>query len=160
MEFIIWKFIHIFAVIIFLGNIATGFYWQYNGEKQANHRVLLATFEGLHRSDQWITNPCIAVIILSGLGMGYAVGFELLLQNWILLAYLFMIIAALAYGLKLTPLHERIIALLDRDEFSDQNWQEYRSMKQSWYIWAGTSTLIPFAVLVLMYFKPAISFIS
>lgn len=160
MDFIIWKFVHIFAVIIFLGNIATGFYWQYHGERQANHRTLLATFEGLHRSDQWITNPCIALIIISGLGMGYSVGFELLLQGWILIAYVLMVSAGLAYALKLIPLHQKIISLLDREEFNDSHWKEYRKMKQSWFVWAGAATIVPFVVFSLMYFKPATSLFS
>lgn len=157
MDFMIWKFIHIFAVIIFLGNIATGFYWQHHSERQRDPKALLATFEGLHRSDQWITNPCIAIIILSGLGMGYSVGFELLMQGWILFAYILMIVAALAYTLKLIPLHEKIIKLLNNDSFDDSHWQEYRAMKQSWYVWAGTATVVPFIVFVLMYFRPAVN---
>ncbi|MFV1871808.1 MAG: DUF2269 family protein [Oleiphilus sp.] len=160
MDFVIWKFVHIFAVIIFLGNIATGFYWQYHGERQASHRVLLSTFEGLHRSDQWITNPCIVLIIISGLGMGYSVGFELLMQGWILIAYILMMAAGAAYGLKLVPLHEKIITLLDREEFTDTHWSEYREMKRTWYVWAGFATVVPFIILGLMYFKPATTLFS
>lgn len=160
MDFLIWKFLHITAVIVFLGNIATGFYWQYHGEAQGNVKALLATFEGLHRSDQWITNPCIVLIIISGLGMGYSVGFELLFQNWLYLAYLLMAVAGLAYVLKLIPLHEEMIALLKREKFEADEWQQYRLMKRRWKRWAGTATILPFLVFGLMYFKPVLNVLA
>ncbi len=158
MDFIIWKFVHILAVILFLGNIATGFYWQHQSEKRGKREALLATFESLDRSDQWITNPCIVMIIISGLGMGYAAGFELLFQNWLYIAYILMMLAGMAYGLRLVPLHKKIISLLKEPEFDEQKWQDYRTLKRSWYVWAGSATGIPFLVLGLMYFKPMIDF--
>ncbi len=63
MSYIAFKFLHLAAVILFLGNIVTGLFWRAHGDRSADPRIIGHTLEGIIRSDRWFTVPCIVVIV-------------------------------------------------------------------------------------------------
>ena len=55
MNYLIWKLIHVAAVIIFLGNIITGLFWAARAHKSHDFKLIASTFQGIIRSDRYFT---------------------------------------------------------------------------------------------------------
>lgn len=155
MEYTTWLFIHVLSVVIFLGNLAAGLFWKAHAERYRDHHILRSAFQGIHRSDLWITNISVAFVMLSGLMMAYLTDLSILYSGWMLAALSMLIVSGIVYGFKIIPLHERIIAhLTSPDGFSESQWDEYGQMKKTWMYWAIISTSTPFIAFYFMFFKP------
>ncbi|MGZ8558394.1 MAG: DUF2269 family protein, partial [Chitinophagaceae bacterium] len=61
------KLIHVFAVIIFLGNIITGLYWMKKAEKTNNLSIIFFAIKGIIISDKLFTIPGVIIITVGGL---------------------------------------------------------------------------------------------
>ena len=55
--YLIWKLIHVTAVILFLGNIITGLFWKAHADRSRDVRFIAHTMEGIIRADRWFTIP-------------------------------------------------------------------------------------------------------
>ncbi|MDX1453126.1 MAG: DUF2269 family protein [Oleiphilaceae bacterium] len=157
MAFTLWKFVHLIGVIIFLGNISTGFFWKAHAEKYRDQRILMSAFEGIYLSDRWITNTCVVIIILSGIMMAYVTDLALLTQGWVIASFVVFLLAGAFYSKGIIPLNRKIIAHLAQEKpFGDQEWQEYERMRKPWFLMGLAATATPFLVLAIMFFKPQI----
>ncbi len=155
MSFLIWKFIHVLGVIMFLGNIGTGFFWKAHAEKYRDQHILKAAFEGIYLSDRWITNTCVVIILLSGFMMAYVTDLALLTEGWVIASFVVFLLSGLFYGRGIIPLNRKIIAHLDQEEtFDDAQWGVYEQMRKPWFLMGLAATATPFSVLVIMFFKP------
>lgn len=155
MDYSIWLFIHVLAVIVLLGNIGTGLFWKFHAERYHDHNILRSVFQGIHRSDLWLTNIAVAFILLSGLMMAYLTDVSILYAGWMVGAIAAFIVSGIVYAFKIIPLHEQIIGHLDSPNgFTDAQWEVYDQMKSVWLFWAMISTSTPFISLYFMFFKP------
>lgn len=155
MAFTVWKFIHLLGVIIFLGNISTGFFWKAHAEKYQDQRILKSAFEGIYLSDRWITNSCVFIILLSGFMMAYVTDLALLMEGWVIATFSILLLAGLFYGKGIIPLNRKIINHLSQDKpFGEQEWQEYDAMRKPWFWFGIAATATPFISLSIMFFKP------
>src|SRR3990170_8893481 len=58
----LFKVIHIFAVIVFMGNIITGLFWKFHADGTRSQPIIAHTLRGLIRADRWFTIPGVVVI--------------------------------------------------------------------------------------------------
>ncbi len=83
MAYLIFKLVHVFAVILFLGNIIIAVFWKSHGDRSEDPRIMAHTIRGIIRADRFFTMPAVAFLILAGfgaMGIGY-IPFE---TGWIL----------------------------------------------------------------------------
>ena len=78
MSYVAFKFLHIAAVILFLGNIITGLFWKAHGDRSTDPRIITHILEGIIRSDRWFTVPCIVLILIGGFGSAIEGGIPIL----------------------------------------------------------------------------------
>jgi hypothetical protein len=81
MSYSIYKVIHLAAVIIFLGNIATGLFWKVHADRSSNPQIIAHTLHGIIRSDRWFTIPAIVVILIGGFGAASKGGLPILVPD-------------------------------------------------------------------------------
>ncbi len=62
------KFIHVLAVIIFVGNISVGILWRTIGERTRDPRIIAHTMKGILLADKFFTIPAVIVLLLAGFG--------------------------------------------------------------------------------------------
>ena len=96
MAYLIFKLIHVFAVILFLGNIIIAVFWKGQGDKSDDPKIMAHTIRGMIRADRYFTMPAVAFLILAGfgaMGIGY-IPFE---TGWIIWGLILIIISAAAF---------------------------------------------------------------
>lgn len=157
MIYLLLKFLHIIAVILFLGNIITGWFWKYHADRTRDPRMIAHAFEGIIRSDRWFTIPGIIVITLAGIGTAVEGQFPILGTGWILWSIIFFLISGFIFSWKVAPLQARIANMARTAADSNHmDWDLYHALSRAWEIWGFVSLLLPVAAVALMVLKPVL----
>ncbi|MFN2397852.1 MAG: DUF2269 family protein [Gemmatimonadaceae bacterium] len=155
--YLVFKLIHVVAVVMFLGNITTGILWKAHGDLTGDPRIIAHTMQGIMKSDRWFTIPGVVVIIVAGFGAAGIGHLPLLGTGWILWSIVLFIISGLAFMFRIAPLQRRLFALAQSAKnASDFDAERYRSLSRQWGFWGMVALLTPAAALVLMIMKPEI----
>ncbi len=147
------KLIHLFAVIIFLGNIITGLYWMKKADKTNNLSIISFTMKGIMTSDKWFTIPGVIVITAGGFSAAIQGGLPLLRTGWIFWSIVLFSISGLVFAWKLAPLQRKIYQLIENAGKDNFNHKLYHSFLKQWEIWGLLALLTPLAAMVMMVLK-------
>lgn len=154
MSYLLWKTLHIVAVVLFLGNIITGLFWAAQAHKSRNFGHIAAVFSAISKSDRWFTIPGVIGILVSGVAVAIQGKLPLLGTPWILWAIILFSLSGIVYGIWLAPLQRQITTLARAAAPPDQSWSDYARLYRRWE-WLGLMALItPLAALVIMVLKP------
>ncbi len=149
------KTLHVLAVVLFLGNIITGLFWKFHGDRTADPRIIAHTLEGIIRSDRWFTIPGVVFILAFGVGAAAIGGLPILGTAWIWQSIALFAVSGLAFMLQVAPLQRRLQALASAGAGGGP-WDEvaYRRLSRQWELWGVVALVTPLAALVLMVYKP------
>ena len=153
MSYSIYKVIHLAAVIIFLGNIATGLFWKAHADRSSNPQIIAHTLHGIIRSDRWFTIPAIVVILIGGFGTASKGGLPILRTGWIFWSIVLFTMSGIAFSARVAPLQKQLFELAQAGEF---DWSRYRVLSKAWEWWGAFALLTPVAAAVLMVLKPTL----
>jgi uncharacterized membrane protein len=157
MVYLLFKLLHIIAVILFLGNIITGWFWKFHADHTTDPRIIAHAFEGIIRSDRWFTIPGIIVVTLAGIGTAVVGQFPILGTGWILWSIILFLISGFIFSWRVAPLQTRIADMARKAADTDQmDWDLYRSLSRAWEIWGFVALLLPMAAVALMVLKPSL----
>ncbi len=148
------KAIHVFAVIIFMGNIITGLFWKMHADGTKNRAFIAHTMRGLIRADLWFTIPGVFVITAAGIFAAMQGGLPLLRTGWIFWSIVAFSLSGVAFGWKVAPLQKQLLIMVESD--GDLDWTAYRSKSLQWELWGLFATITPAIAVVLMTWKPVI----
>ena len=153
--YLVFKLIHVMAVIAFLGNITTGLFWHAHAARTRDPRLLAFTMDGIIRSDRWFTLPGVLVIIASGVTAAIHAGLPLLGTPWIFWTLVLFSISGIAFGVQVAPLQRRLHAMARTGaERGDFEYARYHALAIRWEIWGAIALMTPLAGMVLMVLKP------
>jgi uncharacterized membrane protein len=152
--YLIWKAVHVIAVVLFLGNIITGVFWAFHAHKSGDPKIIAHAFEGIVRSDRWFTMPGVLLLIIAGVLAAVNAGFPILGTGWIFWSLLLLIVSGLCFMFRVGPLQAKIAALARAGVGGQFDAARYESMRRSWGVWGTVATLAPMIALVLMVLKP------
>jgi uncharacterized membrane protein len=150
----VFKVLHVFAAVIFLGNILLAVFWKAHADRTGDPRVIAHTIEGIIRADRWFTMPGVTLLILTGFGAAGLMRIPLT-SFWIVASLVLLAVSAAAFMGRLVPIQRRMLALtrsaagggvFDR--------ARYRLLSRQWIIWGVIATVTPLIALVLMVTKP------
>jgi uncharacterized membrane protein len=149
--YLLLKLIHVFAVIIFLGNIITGLFWMRMADKTDDLSVISFTMKGIIKLDRWFTIPGVIIITAGGIMAAIKGGFPLLRTGWIFWAIVLFSLSGIIFSWKLAPLQKKIFHLtLDKEKF---NKALYQSSLKQWEMWGLVAVLTPLAAMIMMVLK-------
>jgi len=149
------KFVHIVAVVLFLGNIITGLFWHAHAARSRDPRVLALTMDGIIRSDRLFTLPGVAGIIVAGVALAVIGGYPLLRTGWILGSIVLFAISGALFGMRVAPLQRQLRALAEDGAQSGRfDFDAYMARARTWELWGGFALATPLIALVLMVLKP------
>jgi uncharacterized membrane protein len=155
--YLVLKTIHVFSVVIFLGNIITGLFWHLHAERTRDARVLAHTMAGIIRSDRFFTTPGVFAILASGVWLAIQGSFPLLRTGWILWPIVLFAVSGAVFLLRVAPLQRRLHAMaLAGAERGTFDLAAYRKLAKAWELWGALALLTPAAALVIMTLKPAL----
>jgi uncharacterized membrane protein len=149
------KLLHIVAVIVFLGNIATGLFWQAHAARTRDPKLLAHTMDGIIRSDRWFTLPGVVGIIAAGVLLAVYGHFPLLRTPWILWTLVLFAISGAVFGIRIAPLQRELKAFAETGMRGGFDYGRYRALALRWEIWGAIALLTPVAGLALMVLKPS-----
>jgi len=157
MPYLLYKLLHVIAVILFLGNIITGLFWKFHADRTREPRLIMHAFEGIIRSDKWFTIPGVITIVLAGVGAAIEGSFPILGTGWIFWSIVLFSISGLAFSFKVAPLQAQIVNLARAGlEDGQMDWNRYHVLSRAWEIWGLIALLAPGGAVVLMVLKPAL----
>ncbi len=149
MAYLIFKLIHVFAVIFFVGNIVISVLWKNHGDRSGDPKILAHTMRGIIRADRFFTMPAVAFLILAGfgaMGIGY-IPFE---TGWILWGFIMILISAAAFMVKVVPSQKKLLRIAETDPFDKQL---YAAVSKEWNLWGSIATIAPIVAIILMVLK-------
>jgi uncharacterized membrane protein len=153
--YLLFKLLHVTAVIAFLGNIATGLFWHAHAARTRDPKLLAHTMDGIIRSDRLFTVPGVIGIIISGFAAAIHGNFPILRTGWILWTLILFSISGLIFMIRVVPLQRQLRALADAGAQSGTfEYARYHALAVRWEIWGAVALLTPVAGLVLMVLKP------
>lgn len=155
--YLLFKLLHLIAVIAFLGNIATGLFWHAHAARTRNPKILAHTMDGIIRSDRFFTLPGVLGIIVSGVAAALYGGLPILGTGWIAWTLVAFAVSGLLFAYRVAPLQRQLHALATKGEQSVSfEYAQYRALAIRWEIWGTAALLTPFAGLALMVLKPGL----
>jgi uncharacterized membrane protein len=148
--YLILKLIHIFGVVLFLGNIIVGVFWKSYADRTGNAAIMSSTMDGIIAADKVFTIPGIVILLGGGLAAAFVGKIPILSTGWLLWGIVAFILSGLAFA-PLSRAQRRISFAAHAGNF-----QEYEELSKSWTLWGTIALLLPLAAFVLMILKPAL----
>ena len=154
MDYSYLKLIHVFSVMIFLGNIITGLFWMRIAVKTKDLKIITFTMKGIRDGDRYFTIPGVLVITAFGFFAAISGHYPILHTGWILWSIIMFSISGLAFAFKVAPLQKKIYHLtLNKESSNDFDWNNFNKVYVEWDVWGLVALVTPLAAFVMMTLK-------
>lgn len=141
--------LHLFAVIVFLGNIITEIRWLYKASKTENKEIIRFAITEIIKGDKVFTLPCVFLITVTG-SFVYS-NFSMAENHWLLFALISYIISGIVYTIKVAPLQKKIFHVVS--DASPTLPDSYKKVYASWNFWGWIALLTSVTALILTTIK-------
>jgi uncharacterized membrane protein len=149
-----FKVVHLFGVILFLGNIIVTAVWKVMADRTGDPRVI-AYAQQLVTLTDWIFTAGGAVLLLVGAyGMAAVAGLNLRGPTWLIWGQALLVVSGLIWIIVLIPTQiaqaRQARAFASGAPIPESYWRHNRR----WVVLGVIATLVPLANLYFMVFKP------
>jgi uncharacterized membrane protein len=150
------KFLHVLAVIVFLGNIIVGAFWKAHADRTRNPEIIAHAIAGIIRADRIFTIPAIIVLLIGGFGAAGIGHLSILGTGWILWGLSLFIISGICFG-PISRAQRELLALAQAASQSGQmDWTAYERISGRWNVFGTIATIAPVFAVAIMVLKPAL----
>ena len=104
MTYLALKALHVFAVTMFLGNIATGVFWKEHADRTRDPRIIAHVLAGIIASDRLFTVPGVLLIIIAGVAGALVGHLPLLRTGWVFWGIVLFALSGVAFMAWVGPL--------------------------------------------------------
>ncbi|MBV8172146.1 MAG: DUF2269 family protein [Candidatus Eremiobacteraeota bacterium] len=154
--YIAFKIIHVFAVIMFVGNITVGVFWKAWADRTKDARIIANTIDGIIAADRIFTIPGIVLLLIGGIGAALVGHIPILGTGWILWPIVLFIISGIAFG----PVgrSQRLLSAVAHEaiDAGSINWEIYDRFSGIWNFWGTIALVAPLIAALIMIAKPAL----
>jgi len=150
------KFVHVFGVVLFLGNISVTFYWKIMANRTRDMKIISFSQKQVTKTDFVFTGLGATLIAISGYSMVGRTGFDLS-TPWILWAQILFYLSALIWLFFLVPIQYkqwRLVDSLNQSKFNETKENEFYALSQRWNVIGSLALALPMISLFLMTLKP------
>lgn len=148
------KLLHLFGVVLFLGNIIVAVLWKSLADRSNDPRVIAYAMEGIISADRYFTIPGVGLITVTGISLVIVSGYSFLGTPWIWQSLVLFAISGVVFMAWLAPLQRRMHQLAARGARGGFDRVAYQRLSRQWAIWGSLATLTPLAAMGLMVLKP------
>jgi len=149
--YLVFKAIHLLAVVAFLGNIVTGLFWMRFARKTNDIKIIHHTAAGIIASDRLFTVPGVIIITAGGFASAIYGGIPLLRTGWIFWPIVLFSLSGLFFAFKVVPLQVRMRKHLEKGEgFS---WKDFDAILKQWEFWGFMAVITPIISFFMMILK-------
>ena len=147
------KLIHIFAVMMFVGNITLGLFWMRQASKTGDFSIISFTMKGIITSDKWFTIPGVVIITAAGFSAAIHGGLALLRTGWIFWSIVLFSLSGIIFSVKVAPLQKKILHIAVNNASRDFSEDAYRSHLRQWETWGLLALITPLLAMIMMVLK-------
>jgi uncharacterized membrane protein len=148
------KVVHIFGVVLFLGNIIVTGWWKNMADLTKNPQIIAYAQRQVTLTDFIFTGGGVAILLIAGMtnvylhDMSYA-------TKWLGHGMAIFLVSGVIWGAVLIPVQIKQAKMAKAFELSGEIPASYWKLCTTWNIFGLLATLIPLANLYYMVFKPA-----
>ena len=155
--YLAFKTIHLFCVVLFLGNIISGVLWKLRADRTRDPRIIRHVIEGVISSDRLFTIPGVIGITVFGMGAAGMGDLPMLRTGWVFWSLMLFILSGVAFMVQLVPLQRKLAAVArEGAEGAAMDWAAYEALSRRWKFWGAVALLAPVLVMILMVLKPVL----
>ncbi len=148
------QFVHVFGVVLFVGNIMTAALWKTRADRSGDLATIAFAQRTVALADWVFTLPAIVLILVGGYAMALRHPFPLHGLPWLEWGQGLFYLTGLIWLFILVPAQRRLVTLSEAGRRSGALAPEFARVSRRWAMWGGIATLLPLIVLFLMITKP------
>jgi len=145
----LWKFVHVFGVVLLLGNAIITALWKARADRSRDPKVIAHAARTTIVADRVFTWPGVVLVAAGGYAMAARRPWPLHGLPWLDWGQGLFYLAVLLWIVVLVPAQRRLAALADAGSLTD----DYALVSRRWAMWGGIVTLLLVIVLFLMVTK-------
>lgn len=146
-------FLHVFGVVVFLGNIIITFFWKLMANRSQNPEVVAFSQKLVTKTDRLFTAAGATLLSVSGYAYAKSPGFSLF-ESWLLWAQVSFYASAAIWALVLVPIQHKQSKMADEFSASREIPTQYWTLANYWN-WIGSVAIaLPILSLYFMVAKP------
>ncbi|MEJ8841256.1 DUF2269 family protein [Lacibacter sp. H375] len=152
--YLLFKIIHLLAVVAFLGNITIGLFWMKWAYKVNDVGYLQHTVKGIIAADKIFTLPGVLVITAGGIMAAIKGGYPLLGTGWIFWSIVLFTLSGIMFMAKVGPLQTKMKNYLEQSIGNNSyDKAQFTKYKKEWEWWGALSLFTPLLAFLLMILK-------
>jgi uncharacterized membrane protein len=151
--YIVAKFLHVFGVVLFVGNIIVTALWKMRADRSTDLATVAFAQRTVAVADRWFTVPGVALIIIGGYAMTLRRPWPLHGLPWLEWGQALFYVSALIWIFILVPTQRRLIEVSEAGRQAGRMDPDFARLSRRWAMWGGIATLLPVIVLYLMIAK-------
>ncbi len=154
MSYDAFKVVHLFGVIVFLGNIIVTGVWKVMADRTDDPQIIAFAQRLVTLTDWIFTAGGVALILVGAYGMALVGHLDLRATTWLFWGQTIFVASGVIWIAVLIPTQilqaRQARAFASGGKIPDSYWRHGRR----WAIWGAIATVIPLANLYFMVFKP------
>lgn len=151
--YLILKTIHVFGVIIFLGNLIVTGWWKVMADRTRDPRIVAFAQRQVIVTDYLFTLTGVVIITLTGIGNAQIHHLDYLTIPWMAWPFWSFAISGLIWFAILIPLQRKQAQMAREFATAAVIPSEYWRLTKLWNGWGIVATLLPLAAVVWMVMK-------
>lgn len=152
--YLLLKSLHIFGVVIFLGNIIITGWWKVMADKTRNPDIIAFAQRQVTITDYIFTFGGVILIIATGIANAVLHNADYLSIKWIAWGYWLFVISGVIWVIVLLPVQIKQARIAKQFSKNKEIPELYWKLGKIWLIFGILATLIPLVNLYWMVFKP------
>jgi uncharacterized membrane protein len=151
-----YLFLHIFGVVLFVGNIIVTGAWMYLAERTRETAVLRFASRVVNWADVAFTAPGIILIVIGGLTISSNRWGGPLATGWLMAGATLFLASGVVWIAFLIRYQDKMIKLTEGSGGGAELPKEFFSTLHRWYFWGAVATILPIAASIFMVVKLSI----
>ena len=149
-----FKALHLFGVIVFLGNIIVTALWKVLADRSGDARVIAFAQRLVTVTDFVFTAGGVTFLVIGAYGMIAVAGLDPMHTTWPLWGQGLLIASGIIWVVALIPTQIAQARLARGFAGGGQIPERYWQLNRRWLVWGIIATLVPLGNLYVMVFKP------
>lgn len=147
------KILHVFGVVIFLGNIIVTGWWKVMADRTGNPAIIAFAQRQVTLTDWVFTASGVLIVLVAGFGMVAHMGAEILQQTWLVWGLGLFVASGVVWAAILVPVQIVQARMARRFSAGEDVPARYWVLGRIWLIFGILATLLPLANLYWMVAK-------
>jgi len=146
-----YLFLHIFGVVLFVGNIMVTGAWMFLAERTGEKEVLRFASRVVNWADVAFSAPGIILIVIGGLTISNNRWGGPFATSWLMAGATLFLASGVVWVAFLIRYQDKMIRLTEHS--AGELPREFFSVLHRWYFWGAVATILPIAAAIFMVVK-------